>query len=312
LGPTVNSLDWEGDPDISSDGSTLFFTSDRPGGYGSWDAWQAKVIPITDFNSDGLVDTSDMCVMVNHWGENYSLCDIGPTPLGDGIVNIQDLIVLAEHMCGYRHPIAHWTLDEREGNTAYDKVGENNASVYGGALWHPAEGIFGGALEFDGIDDYASTGFVLNPANNPFSLFVWMKDGLSGQVIISQSDGIGTGETWLGLDDLSGNLMTGLVPPPVGRFITLPMKSESLITDGHWHHVGFVWDGSYRSLYVDGLEVAKDINPITLAPLKSASGGLLIGTSKKLDAGTFFYGMIDDVRIYNIALTTEEIADLAQ
>jgi hypothetical protein len=66
----------------------------------------------------------------------------------------------------------------------------------------------------------------------------------------------------------------------------------------------------YRSLYVDGIEVSKDIN--TLAPLKSSNGSLYIGTSKTLDAGTFFSGLIDDVRIYNVVLSAEEIAALAQ
>jgi len=39
-----------------------------------------------------------MCIMVDHWGENYSLCDIGPMPWGDGVVDVEDLIVLAEHL----------------------------------------------------------------------------------------------------------------------------------------------------------------------------------------------------------------------
>jgi hypothetical protein len=40
--------------------------------------------------------------------------------------------------------------------------------------------------------------------------------------------------------------------------------------------------------------------------------GLYIGTGKAMEAGTFWSGLIDDVRIYNKALTTEEIAALAQ
>lgn len=40
--------------------------------------------------------SADMCIMVDHWGENYSLCDIGPIPLGDGIVDVQDMIVLVD------------------------------------------------------------------------------------------------------------------------------------------------------------------------------------------------------------------------
>jgi len=49
-------------------------------------------------NGDGIVNVADMCVMVDHWGENYSLCDIGSMPWGDGVVDVQDLIVLAEHL----------------------------------------------------------------------------------------------------------------------------------------------------------------------------------------------------------------------
>ena len=170
-----------------------------------------------------------------------------------------------------------------------------------------------GALQFDGIDDYISTDYILNPEEGAFSAFAWIKGGAPEQVIISQTDGIdGTGNTWLGLDASSGNLMTALVPPPVGRFITQPMISETVVTDGQWHYIGFVWDGAYRSLNVDGIEVARDANPIILAPLKSANGGLNIGTGKDLDAVTFFSGMIDDVRIYNKALNSKEISALVQ
>jgi len=59
---------------------------------------QVPILPIVDFNGDVIVDSADMCIMVDHWGEDYSLCDIGPMPWGDGIVDVQDLIVLAEHL----------------------------------------------------------------------------------------------------------------------------------------------------------------------------------------------------------------------
>jgi len=99
IGPPVNSPIQEECPSISRDGSTLYFCSlDRPGGYGDYDLWQAKVIPIVDFNDDRIVDAEDMCIMVDNWGTDNSLCDIGPMPWGDGIVDVQDLIVLSEHL----------------------------------------------------------------------------------------------------------------------------------------------------------------------------------------------------------------------
>jgi len=98
LGPPINTAfrDWHGM--VSADGSTLYFSSTRPGGLGYYDIYQAPIIPIVDLNGDGIVNAADMCIIVDHWGENYPLCDIGPMPWGDGIVDVQDLIVLAEHL----------------------------------------------------------------------------------------------------------------------------------------------------------------------------------------------------------------------
>jgi len=98
LGPIVNSSAYEESAIISADGSTIFFDSKRAGGLGSWDLWQASIIPIVDLNDDGIVDATDMCIMVDHWGTDEPLCDIGPMPWGDSIVDVHDLIVLAEHL----------------------------------------------------------------------------------------------------------------------------------------------------------------------------------------------------------------------
>jgi len=71
-----------------------------------------------------------------------------------------------------------------------------------------------------------------------------------------------------------------------------------------------VWDGSYRTLYADGIEVAKDT--AAQNPLKSADGGLYIGADKTLGTGTFFSGLIDDVRIYNQTLSAGEIEAMSR
>ena len=68
--------------------------------------------------------------------------------------------------------------------------------------------------------------------------------------------------------------------------------------DGYWHRVGLVWDGLYRTLYVDDILVAED----TQDSLKDSDSGLYIGCGKNMEAGTFWSGLIDDVRIYNRAV----------
>ncbi len=284
-------------PSISPDGSTLYFTSARPGGIGNLDIWQVSISPIVDFNGDEIIDSADMCIMVDHWGEDYSLCDVGPTPFGDGVVDVEDLKALAEHLFEEVNDptlVAHWTLDETEGTIALDSAGGNVGNVVGDPLWQPDAGQAKGAIQLDGIDDCIVTSSALNPTDGPFSVFVWVKGGAPGQSILSQSDGV----NWLHATAAEGYLATDIVSS--GRTGNTPMQSATTITDGKWHRISFVWDGLYRRLYIDGLEVARDVG--TLADLKGSETGLNIGVGKDHLPGTYWSGLIDDGRIYNRAV----------
>ncbi len=82
---------------LSPDGSTLYFEAAKGwGGFGSNDFWQVTFTPILDFNVDGKVDGIDLAFLVADWGQKQPLCDIGPLPWGDGVVNEEDLGVLME------------------------------------------------------------------------------------------------------------------------------------------------------------------------------------------------------------------------
>ncbi len=286
LGPAINTSGVEAHPNISADGSTLYFT-------GGPDLWQVSINPVVDLNGDGIVDSADMCIIVDHWGTDNSLCDIGPMPLGDGVVDVQDLIVLSEHLFEKVNDptlIAHWALDETEGMTAHDSVNGNDDFVMGGALWQPNGGKVDGALELDGIDDCIVSSTGLNPAEGPFSVVTWIKGGAPGQVIISQPGG----SDWLAVD-AEGKLMTELKGADES---TTTLPSQVIITDEQWHRIGLVWDGSQRMLFVDSIMVAED----TQDGLGDSDNGLYIGVGKNYIAGTFFSGLIDDVRIYNRAV----------
>jgi beta-lactamase regulating signal transducer with metallopeptidase domain/Tol biopolymer transport system component len=96
LGSPVNNGALNDYPSISTDGSTLYFATNRSDSWG--DIWQVSILPVVDFNGDGLVDCVDICMLVDHLDTNEPLYDIAPVPLGDGIVDVQDLIVLTEHL----------------------------------------------------------------------------------------------------------------------------------------------------------------------------------------------------------------------
>ena len=250
--------------------------------------------PIVDFNGDGIVDSIDVRMMVDYWGTNEQIYDIAPAPLGDGIVDVQDLILLSEHLFEEVNDptlIAHWALDEAEGMTACNSANGNDDYVMGGAKWQPTDGIIGGALELDGIDDCIICGTGPNSAKKTFSVVAWVKGGAPSQVIISQPGGV----NWLALD-AEGKLMTELKES--GRNAA-PLMSQTLITDEQWHRISIAWDGSHRTLCVDGVKVAED----TQNGLGVFGSGLYIGVGKNYPADAFFSGLIDDVRIYNRAVS---------
>ena len=306
LGPTINSSALDYSATVLPDGSALYFGSERLGGSGGGDIWQAPIIPIVDFNGDGIVDSADMVIMVDNWGTDNSLCDIGPMPWGDGVVDVEDLKVLAEHLFEDYRLIHHWKLDEDSGSTAHNSVGDVDAALHGAPHWQPFDGILDGALTFDGQNDYLTTPFVLDPAAGSFSVFVWIKGTERGRAIISQDNSRGVSHLWLGTNASNGGLITRLMHPTYS-----PLISEVVITDGQWHHVGLVYDLEklHRYLYIDGVEVAADSEYVGGVEFNR---GLYVGVGEGMNPVTFWSGTMDDIRIYNNVLSADEIAALAQ
>ena len=247
---------------------------------------------VPDFDGNAKVNLEDFAMLAQYWLKNEPSLDIAPPPNGDGIVDYQDLVGLAQFWLKEIGLVAHWKLDETEGDTAYDGATGNHGTLHGDPIFHPQGGIVDGALLFDGLDDYVSTPFIVNPAERAFSVFAWIKGGAPGQVVVAQKD-----ETnWLATNPSEGYLMTDLKFP--GR-TGAPLLSQTVVTQNEWHRIGFVWDGSHRTLYVDDIMVAEDTQDM----LGGSDGGLYIGTGQAMNSETFWSGLIDDVRVYNRAVS---------
>jgi hypothetical protein len=187
--------------------------------------------------------------------------------------------------------VAHWRLDEAEGDVAIDSVGAAHGMLVGSPVWQPAAGAVEGALQLGGDGDYVSVPGVLSPSDGPFSILAWIQGGAPGQVVLAQAEGA----NWLGAD-AAGNLLMELTG--AGRR-TVPLESSASITDGEWHRVGLVWNGAERTLYVDDAEVARDAQ----GNLIGSDADLYLGANAYFEAGSFWSGLIDDVRLYRRALT---------
>jgi Tol biopolymer transport system component len=291
LGPKVNSASIEWCGSISADGSTLYFCSDRPTTWGPCTLYQATLTPMPDFNGDGMVDGAEVRILAENWGTDESMYDIGPMPYGDGVVDAQDLLVLSEYVSKeVLDPaiVSLWKLDEYEGDTAANAAGGPEAKLVGNPLWRPGDGAIGGAIRLDGVDDCLIGGFDRDPSKAPWSVFAWVKGGAPGQVILSQEGGV----NWLTTDPTTGAFRTDL--RSAGR-LSRTLATQTVVTDGQWHHIGLTWDGNTRTLCVDGAIAAQD----SQGAFTSVNGPLHIGCGSDMAAGSYWSGLIDDVRIYD-------------
>jgi hypothetical protein len=202
-----------------------------------------------------------------------------------------------------------WRFEETQGNTAYDSVGGNNGTLMNGPAW--TAGRIGGAITFDGVDDYVEIpGDNLN-LNSQVTISAWIntKSRNARQVIIGQWNYAGTsGKRSILLESrgdieqrfafsvsLDGTEATATTLYSVERFQT-----------NTWYHIAATYDGAVMKLYINGLPDNSD----------SKSGNIFTNDSE-LDIGSFdyggdgyFYGVIDDVRIYGRVLSANEVKNL--
>ncbi|MHC4505003.1 MAG: LamG domain-containing protein, partial [Planctomycetota bacterium] len=201
--------------------------------------------------------------------------------------------------------IGHWKFDDGGGTVARDSSGkDNHGAVHGGAKW--TQGKRGGALEFDGTDDYVA---IANEANfditGNITVAAWIKVASftkKWQVIITKG-----GRCWrLQRDGGRRNLewaCTGLSHNGPGN-----VHGRVAVNDGRWHHVAGVYDGTETYLYVDG---KVDASARTSGSILTNDYKVYIGDDAQ-GGGRYFHGLIDDVRVYDRALSSDEIGMLVK
>ena len=198
-------------------------------------------------------------------------------------------------------PVAHWRFDEGEGMTAFDSAGNNDGTLYGDPAWVIGK-VGSYALDFDAVDDY-----VLVPASSelPYgstarTVTVWLFTNPSSWRNNATSPfhyGLRSRRQAFGLD---------MHPYPYMQFYTWEddLVFNTNVPDEGWVHVALTYDGN------------RIIRAYTQGQLRGSKtlGGMLNTGFSDLEIGTFahwyFTGKIDDFRIYDRALSVEEIQQL--
>jgi hypothetical protein len=198
---------------------------------------------------------------------------------------------------------------------AMDFVGLNHGSLENGAGF--AVGMVGQAFQFDGVNDFVRVPNApsLNPVNQ-VSIEFWMKGDAAnpmnaccqglvttdfyGVEGFDSSRGIGfflstnDGTSFPNANTAFGNTGFGLIP-------------------GQWHHISATYDGSLMTQYVDGrvtaaLALSGNISAMRVGSFLTIGSEDGRGYNPTATANRYFRGLIDEVSIYNRALSQEEVS----
>jgi parallel beta-helix repeat protein len=209
--------------------------------------------------------------------------------------------------------VAHWKLDETEGPTAHDSAGQYHGTVCGDPQW--TTGKVGGALQFDGLDDYVEL---------PIDMVISSLADCTLATWVNFSPGTGRDRRIFDFGRNSKVYMCLTASTeangPVGFAITVlgnmnwreDQTMTAYVLRAGWHHLAVTMDARNKthSLYLDGHIIAR--NPAAQFSPRDlgATTNNWLGRAQ-YPGEHYFKGSLDDFRIYNRALSEAEVTQLA-
>ncbi|MEX0931794.1 MAG: LamG domain-containing protein [Candidatus Paceibacterota bacterium] len=202
--------------------------------------------------------------------------------------------------------VAHYTFDDGSGTTANDSSGNSNTgTLVNGPTWTSGK-VGSGAIE---LKSSAYVSMTTIPAGSyPVALQAWVKTATNSNTMVA----IGlyrsnNRDHYLELGVSNG---TAFASTRNGSSQSTVMGVS--VADGLWHHLVVVFESStFRRLYVDGVEVGSSADTVNYPQFITApSVGAHRRNFQYQNPGSYFTGIIDDVRIYRQALTASEVAEI--
>jgi len=207
--------------------------------------------------------------------------------------------------------VALWQLDEDGGDVAHDASGSGNDGIVHGAEW--VSGKSGSGLSFDGVNDYVgvSDDDSLDFGTGDFTIGIWFKNAGS----------TGTHQTLVAKDYWQGESPSGqykwilYLTTDSGGTLSFSRAGayQALVYGGGffgsntWYYAVVKREGNAGYLYLDGDQVDYEANWFSGYSF-SNDRDLYVG-ARNGGAEKYFKGIIDEVVIYNRALTAEEIRE---
>jgi hypothetical protein len=228
---------------------------------------------------------------------NYSNCTIKVT---DSAGNESNTLTITTFTVLPDGLIAYYPFD---GN-ANAKIGTLNGTVSGATLSTGRNNESNTAYSFDGVDDYIEFGAGMLSGDGEFSILIWINTS-SGSFarILSQRNGGYNGQYIVELES-DGEIEFYTYSSLTGKWI---VRSSSALNDGNWHHLAFVQQDNGGKMYLNG----------SLDQTDNSNGKVNLLSTNKTYLGkdgrnnsSFYTGKVDDLKIYNRALSASEIQTL--
>jgi hypothetical protein len=194
--------------------------------------------------------------------------------------------------------VAAYSFNEGTGTATADASGNGHTGTVSGATW-AAAGKNGAALSFDGVNDWVTIADTnLLDLTSGMTLEAWIRPSLvsNWRTVILKERGAGLSYSLYSSND-NGRPSTWIF-----RSNDAESTSPSALAVNTWVHLAATYDGATLRLYANGVQVSS----------KAVTGAMTTSTSPLRIGGNavwteFFGGLIDDVRVYNRALTATEI-----
>jgi len=198
--------------------------------------------------------------------------------------------------------VAHYELDEGVGTIAHDKEGSHHGMLNGDPVWRPFGGRLDGTLVLDGAGDYVDCGKHMDfDVIEEITVSAWIKVKAYDKkfnAIVTKGD-----DSWKLARDNTLDIVKFVCTGLSGN---QQVSSNRQIKDGQWHHVMGIYNGAKISLYIDGI---LDASAPAWGFIAINDEPVYIGENSQ-QPGREFNGSVDDVRIYNYALSVGDIEQL--
>ena len=197
-------------------------------------------------------------------------------------------------------PIAEWTFDEGSGKQVRDSA-KNHNGRWNGTGRHWVDGKFDKAGTFNGTDDYVAIN--KQPEISSFTISGWVNfnstDFSNFQEVFNNNQLFLRKE-----NDTEGNKISVFVKLSDGS-VENRASSTTIPVPGQWYHVAGTWDGNVLKMYVNGVleGSSQRAGTLTTTAIQAQIGR---GEQESL-TGNQFSGSIDQVRIYDYALTGAQV-----